>query len=86
MLSAGNVAFNLVHAAFALGYAANWTSRWYSFDPPRRPKLLGARHGERFVGFVAVGTPAAVIEDRPRPSPADLVTSVNLFLTTPAIG
>jgi nitroreductase len=73
LLSAGSVAFNLVHAAYALGYAANWTSRWYSFDP-EAAEMLGARYGERFVGFVAVGTPTTVIEDRPRPSPVDLVT------------
>lgn len=72
-LSAGNVAFNLQHAAFALGYAANWTSRWYATDP-EAAAMLGARAGERFVGFVSIGTPAAVIEDRPRPALGDIVT------------
>jgi nitroreductase len=65
-LSAGNVAFNLVNAAFALGYAANWVSRWYSMDA-EAARMLGARDGERFVAFVQIGTPTAVIEDRPRP-------------------
>lgn len=65
-LSAGNVAFNLVHAAFALGYAANWVSRWYSMDDAAA-RMLGARDGERFVAFVQIGTPSAAIEDRPRP-------------------
>ncbi|HTN63871.1 MAG TPA: nitroreductase, partial [Devosia sp.] len=31
LLSAGNVALNLVHAAFAMGFAANWVTRWYAF-------------------------------------------------------
>jgi hypothetical protein len=36
--------------------------------------MLGAREGERFVGFVHIGTPTAVIEDRPRPALADIVS------------
>ncbi|MEO8686086.1 MAG: nitroreductase [Devosia sp.] len=72
-LSAGNVALNLVHAAFALGYAANWVSRWYSMDE-EAARMLGARDGERFVAFVQIGTPAAVIEDRPRPKLEEFVT------------
>ena len=72
-LSAGNVALNLVHAAFALGYAANWVSRWYSMDE-EAARMLGAREGERFVGFVQIGTPVAVIEDRPRPKLEEFVT------------
>ena len=73
LLSAGNVAFNLVHAAFALGFAASWVTRWYAFDATAAA-TLGAREGERFVGFVHIGTPTAVIEDRPRPALADIVS------------
>jgi nitroreductase len=72
-LSAGNVAFNLVNAAFALGYAANWVSRWYSMDG-EAARMLGAGDGERFVAFVQIGTPTAVIEDRPRPKLSDIVS------------
>jgi len=73
LLSAGNVAFNLVHAAYALGFAATWVTRWYAYDG-EAAALLGARSGERFVGFVSIGTPTAVIEDRPRPSLDNVVT------------
>lgn len=73
LLSAGNVALNLVHAAHALGYAASWVTRWYSFDA-EATAMLGARDGERFVGFVHIGTPTAVIEDRPRPALETIVT------------
>lgn len=66
LLSAGNVAFNLVHAAYALGFAAQWVTRWYAYDE-QAAAMLGAKPGERFVGFVHIGTPTAVIEDRPRP-------------------
>ena len=73
LLSAGNVCFNLCHAAFALGYAASWVTRWYAFDPAAQ-QALGARGGERFVGFVHIGTPTATIEDRDRPELADIVS------------
>jgi nitroreductase len=66
LLSAGNVAFNLVHAAHAMGFAASWVTRWFTFDP-EASAALGALPGERFVGFVHIGTPAIVPEDRPRP-------------------
>lgn len=73
LLSAGNVAFNLVHGAHALGFAAQWVTRWYAFDA-EAASMLGALPGERFVGFVHIGTPSVVMEDRPRPDLADIVT------------
>jgi len=76
LISAGNVAFNLVHAAYALGFAASWVTRWFAYDE-EAAAMLGARPGERFVGFVHIGTPTATIEDRPRPALADIVTRWN---------
>lgn len=73
LLSASNVCFNLLHAAYAFGFAAQWVTRWYSYDPAAA-RMLGAREGERFVGFVHIGTPTAVIEDRPRPDLASVVS------------
>lgn len=73
LLSAGNVAFNLLHAAHALGFAASWVTRWYAFDA-EAAAVLGARPGERFVGFVHIGTPTTTIEDRPRPELDRIVT------------
>lgn len=73
LLSAGNVCFNLSHAAFALGFAASWTNKWYGFDTEAQ-QMLGARGGERFVGFIHIGTPTTVIEDRDRPDLGKVVT------------
>jgi nitroreductase len=73
LLSAGNVCFNLSHAAFALGFAASWTNKWYGFDTEAQ-QMLGARGGERFVGFIHIGTPTTVIEDRDRPDLGKIVT------------
>lgn len=66
LLSAGNVAFNLLHGAHALGFAGSWVTRWYAFDG-EAGAMLGVQAGERIVGFVHIGTPTAVMEDRPRP-------------------
>ncbi|MEO5806755.1 nitroreductase [Devosia sp.] len=73
LISAGNVALNLVHGAYALGFAAQWVTRWFAYDETAAA-MLGARPGERFVGFVHIGTPTAVIEDRPRPDLDAVVT------------
>lgn len=66
LLSAGSVCFNLVHGAFALGFGASWVTRWFGFDTMAQ-QMLGAKGGERFVGFVHIGTPTITPEDRERP-------------------
>lgn len=73
VLSAGCVAFNLVHGAFALGYAAHWVTRWFAFDEAAST-MLGAKTGEQFVGFVHIGTPQTILEDRDRPALEDVVS------------
>jgi nitroreductase len=73
LLSAGAVCFNICNAAFALGFAASWVTRWFGFDPAAQA-MLGARGGERFVGFVHIGTPTVVPEDRERPDARRVVT------------
>jgi nitroreductase len=73
LLSAGNAAMNVVLAAHALGYAAQWTTGWIAYDE-EAGRILGLRPGERFVGFIHIGTPTAPPTDRPRPNFADVVT------------
>ncbi|MBU1307160.1 MAG: nitroreductase [Alphaproteobacteria bacterium] len=73
LLSAGNVAFNLLHAAAALGFGANWVTRWYGLDA-EAGAMLGALPGERFVGFIHIGTASTTMDDRPRPDLAEIVT------------
>lgn len=72
-LSGAAAAMNLVHAATALGFGANWVTGWYA-DDAEAARLLGAGEGERFVGFVHVGTIRADTPDRPRPDWRDLVS------------
>lgn len=72
-LSAGASAMNIVTAATAMGYGANWLTGWFAFD---REVLggLGVRPEEKIAGFIHIGTPSKPNEDRPRPVLADLVT------------
>ncbi|MCB1488707.1 MAG: nitroreductase [Bauldia sp.] len=72
LLSAGNAAMMMVVAAHALGFAAHWVTEWISYDEDAG-RLLGLRPGERFVGFVHIGTPSVPPVDRPRPALEDVV-------------
>jgi nitroreductase len=82
LLSAGNVCFNLSHAAFALGFAASWTNRWYGFDTEAQ-QMLGARGGERFVGFIHIGTPGLEAPERDRPDAAALLSDWDPSVANP---
>ena len=73
LLAAGNAAMNLVLAAHALGFAAQWLSGWIAYDP-EAGRLLGLEPGERFVGFIHIGTSTVPYQDRPRPDVAALTT------------
>lgn len=73
LLAASNVAFNLVHAANALGFGAHWVTRWFAYDE-QASRALGAHAGERFVGFVHIGTPETQLEERARPTLEDVVS------------
>ena len=72
-LSAGAVNMNLLLAAHALGYGANWITDWYSQDG-KALALLGVQPGERVTGHIYIGTPAAAPTERPRPVLSDLIT------------
>lgn len=71
-LSAGAVAMNLVHAANAFGFGANWVTGWYSDDEKGRA-ILGLSPDERMAGIVHIGSRAAEVPDRPRPDIDKLV-------------
>lgn len=72
-LSAGASALNIVTAATALGYGANWLTGWFAYD---RDVLagLGVKADEQLAGFIHIGTSERANEDRPRPTLADIVT------------
>lgn len=73
ILSAGAVCQNMLIAAHALGYVANWLTEWYAYHPVVK-EGLGLRSGERIAGFVYIGTSAVTLEERPRPDLTKIVT------------
>jgi len=73
VLSAGAAAMNLVTAAHALGYAANWITEWYAYDR-RVLDALGLAANEKIAGFVHIGRAARPPEERPRPPLSEIVS------------
>lgn len=72
-LSAGAVCQNLVTAALALGFGANWITDWYSYDP-EATAILGLSGSERVAGVVLIGTPREAPLERERPGSDALIT------------
>ncbi|WAJ30767.1 nitroreductase family protein [Antarcticirhabdus aurantiaca] len=73
VLSAGAAAMNLIHAAHAHGYAANWVTEWVAYDDEAKA-VLGIAPNEKVVGFIHIGTPTEPPSERPRPALADIVS------------
>lgn len=71
-LSAGCVAHNLLLAAQALGFGAQWLTGWACYDPDAA-QVLQLEAGEQVIAFVHIGTPARAIPPRTRPVLADVV-------------
>lgn len=74
LLSAGALCMNLVNAAEAAGWGANWLSGWPSHDADFIAKAFGCAPGETVAGIVHIGTPAPDGPDRPRPNLDRLIT------------
>ncbi|QLF71404.1 nitroreductase [Peteryoungia desertarenae] len=75
VMSAGAVCLNMLMAANAHGYVANWLSEWFAFDEEAHA-VLGVKAGEKVAGFIHMGSTTFPITERPRPSIADLTTWV----------
>jgi nitroreductase len=71
LLSAGSVCTNLLHAAAAMGYGANWITDWYAYDDEAKA-LLGLEPQEKVAGYVFIGTPSEAPQERVRPEAAAL--------------
>ena len=72
-LSAGAVCLNLLHAAQAHGYAAQWLTGWFAYHE-EAARWLGLKDGERFAGFLHIGTPSVPPTERDRPDVDSLTT------------
>jgi nitroreductase len=73
-LSSATVALNLLHAANAYGFSANWLTGWYAYDEEAKT-WLGLQPGEKVAGLLHIGTPTVRPIERDRPDVAKLITA-----------
>ncbi|MCF3932932.1 nitroreductase [Acuticoccus sp. M5D2P5] len=73
VLSAGAVCLNLLHAAAAHGFAAQWLTEWIAYDKAAAA-ALGVGADERIAGFIHIGMPEIKPTDRDRPDLDAIVT------------
>ena len=72
-MSAAAVCMNLLLAAQAMGYGANWITDWYSYAPEAMA-MLGLGGAEQVAGVVYLGAPSEAPLERVRPDMAALVS------------
>jgi nitroreductase len=72
-LSVGAACQNLLLAAHAHGFVANWLTGWAAYDE-QVLALLGGVAPERIAGFFFIGTQARPLEERPRPDLSAVVS------------
>ncbi|MDQ0510806.1 nitroreductase family protein [Ancylobacter amanitiformis] len=85
VLSAGAAGMALTVAATALGFATQWLLKWPGRDP-EAAALVGITPGERIAGFIHVGRPVRLGEDRPRPALEQVASFWTPATVVPASG
>ena len=73
ILVSGAVCMNLITAATALGYGADWLTGWPAYDPAAHA-VLGVAAGERVAGIIHLGTATRATPERRRPDLGTMVT------------
>lgn len=73
VLSAGAVCQNLLVAAHAMGFAAQWLTEWMAYDE-QVAAGLGLGEHERVAGWIHIGSAASVPAERQRPALAERVS------------
>uniref|UniRef100_B0T8W4 Putative NAD(P)H nitroreductase n=1 Tax=Caulobacter sp. (strain K31) TaxID=366602 RepID=B0T8W4_CAUSK len=71
--SASAVCQQMLLAAAAMGWGANWITDWYAYDARARA-ILGVTDGELVAGFVYLGTSTEDPLERVRPDMAAITT------------
>ena len=68
LLSAGAVCSNLLLAAQSLGYAAQWLTEWYAYNPSIIQELGGNSDTDKVAGFIYIGNKEKDPNERRRPN------------------
>jgi nitroreductase len=72
-LSSAAVCYNVVLAATAMGFAAQWQTDWVAYDAAAKA-VMGIGESEQVAGFIYIGHSTVPLEDRPRPDVSALLT------------
>lgn len=72
-LSVGAVCQNMLVAASALGFGAQWLTEWYAYDTEVL-KALQLSENERVAGYLYFGRPSVPNDERPRPVLSDITS------------
>lgn len=75
-LTAGCVAFQLLQAVAAEGFAGNWLTGWAAYDP-EVARWFGLEPNELIIGFVHIGTARVDVPERERPDVTSLLSEFN---------
>lgn len=73
VLSAGAVCMNLLTAATAMGFAADWLTGWPAYDARARA-ILGVSEAEKVAGIIHIGSATRAAPERRRPDLAAITT------------
>lgn len=73
ILSSGAACQTMLIAALSMGYAAQWITEWYAYDPDVKA-ALGIDAEDRIAGFLYLGNEAAEPTERMRPEYDDIVS------------
>ena len=71
VLSSGAVCMNILNAAHALGYAAQWLTEWYAYDADFL-KIVGLAPDEKLAGYIYIGSATDKPDERPRATVDDV--------------
>lgn len=73
VLSSGAACFQMLLAARAMGFAAQWLSEWYSYDAGIA-QALGMQAKDKIAGFVYISSASEPPKERARPDVSALTT------------
>ncbi|MFT7572220.1 MAG: nitroreductase [Paracoccaceae bacterium] len=73
VLSAGAACQTMLIAAQSMGYAAQWLTEWYAYDPDVK-SAVGAEPGDEIAGYVFFGNQMAEGKERARPEYENIVS------------
>lgn len=71
--SAAALCMNIVNAAYAAGWAAQWLTGWVAHDETFANQAFTAVAGQSVAGIIHIGAVDSEAPDRPRPDPARII-------------